>query len=65
LSIFSLTPRDELSQAIYDAMKRMQLATTPASKLVWAKRMNDARRARGDFDGIAEAKRVQLDKETR
>jgi hypothetical protein len=56
---------ETLTRHISDALIRMQLATTPASKLVWAKRMNDARRARGDFDGIAEAKRVQLDKETR
>lgn len=51
----------DLTRTIHDAMLRMQLAETPAGKLLWARRMNQARRLRGDFDHIAQAKRERGD----
>jgi hypothetical protein len=51
----------DLTRTIHDAMLRMQLAETPAAKLLWARRLNQARRERGDFDHIAEAKRERPD----
>jgi hypothetical protein len=63
LSIFTATARDEHNHHVHDAMMRMQAAATPASKLLWARRMNQARRDRGDFDHLVTARREHLDQE--
>lgn len=50
-----------LTWKILDATMRMQATPDPAEKLRWARVMNEARRQRGDFNQITEAKRERLD----
>lgn len=61
MSIFTLTTREELTGRVWDAITRMQAAQDPGAKLLWARRANAARRERGDFDHLVEAKREKLD----
>lgn len=50
-----------LTWQIQDATMRMMSTPDPDQKLKWARVMNNARRERGDFDHIVEAKRERLD----
>jgi hypothetical protein len=45
-----VTNRGFLSWKVNDAVQRLGAATTPESKLHWARVLNEARRERGDFD---------------
>lgn len=56
-----MTEKSFLTWKIHDAMMRMLSSPEPQSKVKWAKVMNEAKRERGDFDHIAEAKRERLD----
>lgn len=59
--IWKVTDRSFLTWQILDATMRMQATPDSAEKLKWARVMNKARRERGDFDQIIEAKRAHLD----
>jgi hypothetical protein len=47
-----MTARGFLTWKVHDAVQRLGAATTLESKLHWAKVLNEAKRARGDFDQV-------------
>ena len=56
-----MTGRAFLTWQILDATMRMQATPDPAAKLKWAKVLNEARRARGDFAHIESVQPEPID----